>query len=354
VTAGGYGEVDHDLLADYLGGALAGTPDEAVVARLIERDPAWARAHDELASALARVADDLAAWAEPAPTMPSAVADRISAALAVAGPAVVASGPAVLAEASGAATDPDEVSDGPGLTNRPDALRVDTDPAKATVRRGIGVPAQPGPRRAPGGSRPAPARGTGTGPGRRRRWGRVAGPMAVAAASVVAVGLGMNQFVRGGAQDDSGGGHESAGTAASAAGPYRTTSVPQHSGMDWTPEALAAGQPTSTVGPFRSLAAPEVGPQVVASEGGERLPAPDGLDRLAGEDALDACLGAVSTEHGAGLISVDLVDYARFQGVPALIIRFSDPSGARWAWVSGPECGVPGSGADTRYRTRVG
>ena len=37
----GVTEVDWDLLADHLGGALQGTPEEARVAHLVATDPAW-------------------------------------------------------------------------------------------------------------------------------------------------------------------------------------------------------------------------------------------------------------------------------------------------------------------------
>ncbi|MBM0230964.1 hypothetical protein JNW91_03160 [Micromonospora sp. STR1_7] len=62
----------------------------------------------------------------------------------------------------------------------------------------------------------------------------------------------------------------------------------------------------------------------------------------------------MATEHGSAPLVVEVIDYAEFQGEQALVIRFTDSTGARWAWVSGPECGVPGSGSDRRYSTRVG
>ncbi|MFG1949656.1 hypothetical protein [Micromonospora sp. NPDC048830] len=337
MTAGGFREVDLDLLADYLGGALEGTPDEALVARLVEQDPAWAQAHAALAPALSRVADDLAAWARPVPEMPLAVADRIAAALAGAGPA--------------AADDTGMVD---GAMGAPVAEGTDGTASPAGLDTPVAVPAQPGPRRAPVGTRPTTGRGTGTGPGRRRRrWARLAGPVAVAAASVVAVGLGMNQFVRSGAREDASTVSEAPGAAANSNGSFRTIAAPQHSGMDWTPEALAGGPSTRAAGPTK-LFGQEQGPAPMGAEEDKRRPAAAGLDRLAGQDALAACLAAVSVEHGAGPLTVEMVDYARFQGAPALVVRFLDPSMQRWAWVSGPECGVPGSGADTRYRTRVG
>lgn len=69
---------------------------------------------------------------------------------------------------------------------------------------------------------------------------------------------------------------------------------------------------------------------------------------------MTGCLSAVAAEHGSAPLTVEVIDYARFQGEQALVIRFTDATGTRWAWVSGPECGVPGSGSDSRYSTRVG
>ncbi|MER5700487.1 hypothetical protein ABT023_00785 [Micromonospora sp. NPDC002296] len=334
MTAGGFREVDQDLLADYLGGALDGTPDEAVVARLIEQDSAWAEAHDALVPALAQVGEDLAAWAGPAPEMPLAVADRIAAALAGAGP--------------GTPTDP---SAAPDATNR-------TGPDRPTGVPPVLVPTQPsgGSRRPAGGSGPTTGHTGTAGPGRRgRRWARIAGPVALATASVFAIGLGINRFVTETTQSDGASTtavSEPAGAARGAHDSFREAGTPQHSGTDWTPEALATGAPgVPPTGPVKSLGQGSAAPP--AAEG-ERFPAADGLYRLTTRSALDSCLAAVSIEHGAGPLTVDLVDYARFRGAPALVVRFVDPSGARWVWVSGPECGVPGSGADTRYRARVG
>ncbi|WP_405101924.1 hypothetical protein [Micromonospora sp. NBC_01412] len=334
MTAGGFREVDHDLLADYLGGALTGTPDEAVVARLVEEDPAWVEAHDALVPALARVGEDLAAWTGLAPEMPLAVADRIAAVLAGAGPGT-----------------PTDSSAEPDATDRPDPYRATGVPPAL-------VPTQPsgGSRRPAGGSGPTTGRTGTAGPGRRgRRWARIAGPVALATASVFAVGLGLHRFVAETTQSDSGSTttvSEPAGAVRGAQGSFRAAGTPQHSGTDWTPEALAArASAVPPTGPAKTLGQGSAEPPAVE---GERLPAIGGLSRLTTPGALNSCLAAVSTEHGAGPLIVDLVDYARFRGDPALVVRFVDPSGAHWAWVSGPECGVPGSGADTRYRARVG
>ncbi|MGC4894275.1 hypothetical protein [Micromonospora sp. DT31] len=313
-----FSEVDHDLLADYLGGALGGTPEQTTVARLVEQDPAWREAYATLGEAVDLVHADLADWAmTPAPEMPAAVADRITAALAGAGPAPAA--------------DPAPPRDG-----RP------------------AVPAQVGRPTRPPGTASGPARAGG--PGRRsRRWSRLAGPVALAAASVAAVGLGVGQLADRG---DGGAADTVEEAAPMVAAPYRTTGPAQRSGTDWTPDRLAGGRATADSSVSPDMGAPSGG----SGDGAEtplsgeknRLKAGTGVDRLTRPETLAACLTAVGAEHGATPLTVDLVDFARFQGVPALVVTFVDAGGARWAWVSGPECGVPGSGADTRFRTRVG
>ncbi|MGX1617339.1 hypothetical protein ACWIF8_25965 [Micromonospora chalcea] len=318
MTSREFSEVDHDLLADYLGGALDGTPEQATVARLVEQDPAWRVAYDDLAEALDLVHTDLAGWAAaPAPEMPVAVADRITAALAGAGPA----------------------------------------PGPAPLRDGTPVvPAQAGGASRPPGTASRPERHSG--PGRRpRRWARIAGPVALAAASVAAVGLGVGRLADPG---DGGTADRAVGEPAPmAAAPYRTTGPALSSGTDWTPERLAADRvpsgaksmPQDMAGP--SGAGRENGPERPLSSDKYRVSALE-LDRLARPETLAACLTAIGAEHGATPLTVNMIDYARYQGAPALVVTFADASGARWGWASGPECGVPGSGADTRFRTRVG
>ncbi|WP_433315291.1 hypothetical protein [Micromonospora chersina] len=314
MTSREFSGVDHDLLADYLGGALDGTPEQATVARLVEQDPAWAEAYAALARAVELVDADLAAWAaEPAPELPPTVADRIDAALAGAGPF---------------------------STHDASQAAVPAQPSRATHSAGGSV-------------RP----GRNAGPGRRsRRWARLAGPVALAAASVTAVGFGVSHLVDAGAgrttaAGDSAGSRADREAAPLAAAPFRTTGPARHSGTDYTPEGLS--QPLAVFG----APSPSLGGGKEDTSGGEdehRVGAGATLSRLAAPEALASCLSAIGGEHAGGPLTVDLVDYARFRGSPALVVTFTDAGGARWAWVSGPECGVPGSGADTRFTTRVG
>ena len=69
--------------------------------------------------------------------------------------------------------------------------------------------------------------------------------------------------------------------------------------------------------------------------------------------ALASCLTAVAAEHGGGAVTVVAVDYANFEGAPAVIVEFVDGRGERWAFATGPACGL-GSDADVRRRARVG
>lgn len=335
MTTGAFREVDHELLADYVGGALVGTPDEMTVARLVERDEAWADAYARLAPAVAEVHAALLAY-RTAEEMPATVADQLRAALA--------------------ATDAAPTTDGApaeGVT------------AGRAARPSV-VPAQPhaGSRRPGGVPHPATA-----GPGRRRRrWQRVGAPVALAAVAVAAVGLlDLDQL---------GWGTDAPGSSTStpeqaAAGVVRTTAPPMRTGTDYQREDLAA--PVSSPQQYSSQGTTESEPSGVGTAEsepsgvgttesepsgvgiqGDRAAGSIGLDRLTDPGALETCLAEIGVEHDAGRLAVEVVDYARFEGQPALVVRFADETGARWAWVSGPECGVPGSGADTRYRTRVG
>ncbi|TDC39926.1 hypothetical protein E1211_02750 [Micromonospora sp. 15K316] len=353
MTVGRFREVDHDLLADYLGGALDGTPEQVVVARLVAEDAAWAEAYAQLAPAVAAVEGELARWGEPVAEMPPEVVEQITAALAAL-PPPAGGGETGSAGVEVAATDGGTGFDARATPGTPTEKQPGPDegPAGSPL-----VPAQGGPRR-PAAGVPRSDRGATTGPGRRRRrLVRMAGPVALAAVAVAAVGIGVDRLAGGG--DDA----QTSGTALdapanapeAASAPVRTTGPATHSGTDYTPQSLGSFFASNI--PKTLEGSPLPTHRSAAGTTGDRLSAPDGSDRLArlaDPAALATCLREIATEHRAGPLVADLVDYAAFQGEQALVVRFTDAGGARWAWVSGPECGVPGSGADTRYRTRVG
>ncbi|MEU6204906.1 hypothetical protein ABZ814_15145 [Micromonospora musae] len=359
MTVGRFREVDHDLLADYLGGALDGTPEQVVVARLVTEDAAWAEAYAQLAPAVAAVEGDLARWGEPVAEMPPEVLDRITAALAAAPPPAdeLATGRSAVDDAPTHLNLNAESAPGEGAEF--DGRATSGTPTEEPSRPGGSplVPAQGGPRR-PAAGVPRSDRGVATGPGRRpRRLIRMAGPVALAAVAVVAVGIGVDRLAGGG--DDSGTSDTALNAPANApeaaAAPVRTIGPSLRSGTDYTPQNL--GSVFASDRPKTLEGNPAPTNRSAGDANGDRMSAPDGRDRLVrltDPAALNTCLGEIAREHRGGPLVADLVDYAAFQGEQALVVRFTDAAGARWAWVTGPECGVPGSGADTRYRTRVG
>ncbi|MGI5146494.1 hypothetical protein ACQEVC_08940 [Plantactinospora sp. CA-294935] len=401
MTGGQFREVDLDLLADYVGGALDGTPDEVEIARLVDQDPAWAEAFADLTAGLDAVRLDLAGLAAAQTPMPPLVVDRLSSALAgAATPGTsdpAAAGQEQPAEApddvlAASADEPDDASDepvdaaAPGAGTRSGAVPDSgpgpsggspsggpTRPGGRPRRHQPGVPAQPG-----GGQRPGR-------PGRRRRWTRrMAGPILLATVVAGFAGFAVSGLVDGGdsAGDQTAGtamnsGEDAAAPQVLGSGPPRTVVEPSaervlSTGTDYTPDSLPdtvsqltkQAAPTTPAtqsaprnrssGPVREDAAPAASPFSAAGASPCCLPTGAGkaLERLADRSVLAACLDAIATAHAQGPVAVDLVDYATFQGRAALVVVFTDRSGARWAWVTGPNCGS--SAADLIYQSRVG
>ncbi|GIG98036.1 hypothetical protein [Plantactinospora mayteni] len=417
MTGGQFREVDLDLLADYVGGALDGTPDEVEIARLVDQDPTWAEAYADLTAGLDAVRLDLAGWAaEPTP-MPSLVVDRLTSALAGVG-GVATAGTADPATATSPADAPEESVDPPAkpddASEQPDDASAPAEPdggsAPGVGTRSGAVPdSGPGPsggsvpggpthpagrpRRQPPATTGQPGGGGPQRPGRagrRRRWARrMAGPILVATVVAGFAGFAVSGLLDSG--DNAG--EQTAGTAMNSgedaaapqvlgSGPPRTVVGPSTervlaTGTDYTPDSLPgtvsdlAKQAAPTVtpprsspqarssGPVREDAAPEAentSPTPATAGAPCCLPMQAGspLERLADPSILAACLDAIEAAHDQGPVAFDLVDYATFQGKAALVVVFTDRSGARWAWVTGPDCGSPAAGADLTYQSRVG
>jgi negative regulator of sigma E activity len=332
---------DADLLADYLGGALADTPAEADVARLIREDPAWHRAHAVLAEATAAVTADLTGWGERPEPMPDDIAARLTAALTAKVTAPVT------------AEEDSDAEPGDAAGSRRGHLSL----VPETAGDG-GAPA----RRA----RPRPP------------WARWAGPLAAAAAVIAVVGFGLQAL-----PDLNAGSDDAASTAGGAAPEVYAGSgeaapaapdaaqAPQ-AGADRSRRLLATGTDyrRATVTSLRFDATDADGPQPVQpgeatkTTPGSRVSAfshadlaaqvTPALRRLAAPAALDDCLRAIAAAHGRSLGSGPLIDYARFDGLPALVVAFTDAAGEQWIWVAGPDCGLATAAASTRYRAKVG
>ncbi|MFI7545925.1 hypothetical protein [Actinoplanes sp. NPDC049599] len=327
MTGAEFSGVDIDLLADYVGGALDGTPDEAVVAALITEDAAWRDAHAQLAGGVAAVSGQLQALGASAEPMPADVCARLDAALLSAGREERVTSPSIGDRSS-------------GVTVGPAAMEPGSDGA-APDRHLVAVPS---------GSRSRPAR--------RLRW---AAPVGIAAGVLAFVGFGLQQQFAGEASQDTA---TSSGAGAEQAAPLAAgdaeLALPEGSvrlnasGTDYRPDTLEQAARQRVKAPQPQLDEDQAGDfrNSMPAAGGLTTTSA-GLDRLRAADALRACLDAIAAQHGAGEITPQTIDFARFNGAPALIVEFSTAAGS-WVWASGPACGTPGVGAATLASVKVG
>ncbi|AGL21706.1 hypothetical protein [Actinoplanes sp. N902-109] len=283
MTGAEFSGVDIDLLADFVGGALDGTPDEARVARRIAEDPAWQDAFVELSAGVEAVAGALRSWGTEPEPMPDDVVARLDAALLA-----------------------------PPAPETPQLVAV------------------------PGG-KPSSSRR------RRLTW---AVPIGVAAAAVAFAGVGLRQW-----------NSDSPVKSDSAAGGSTVTTLAAppaqqlESGIDYTRQSLGQAAASTLLG---SAPPARINGQDQAGEGATAKAAPgDALARLRVPEALVACLTAIAGQNGVGQVAAQTVDYARFQGAPALIVHFTAANGT-WVWAVGAACGLPGSGTDMLASVRVG
>lgn len=278
---------DLDLLADYAAGLLGGSA-AARVGHRIDTDPEWAEAYAVLSAGTPEVTSALAGLADP--PLPTHVADRFRAAI---------------------------------------AAQADAAPPTGRVR---GTPTDDRAPRARDDTRTPAGRTDAVRPDRRGRWRRILAAAGGGVAVLVAFVIGIT-VVRGLSHGNqytadsrkAGPGMAAAPSAAALSGMPRR----EQTGTDYTATTLGSVFRTPAGGRSNADA---------RAQGGE----PADLDRLAVTSALSACLGTVTTEYGG---TVSVVDYARYQGRDALIVGLSTGR----VVVSGPNCGLPGSGTDLIY-----
>jgi hypothetical protein len=334
VTGAEFSEVDFDLLADYVGGALAGTPDEAAVAALIAGDPAWQTAHDELAGAMVSVGADLSALGAVSEPMPADLVVRLDAAFASAAAARESAAP------DSAVADPAPIDPELAAPAAPFVL-----PSGAGAASGRHLSAVPGDGV---GKRERP-----TAADRRRRL-RWAVPVAAAAGVIAFAGVGIN-YLNGQSQSD-----KSASSSAAGSGELQDSSgnpmaAPDRADVAAGSRVLASGR-DYRLATLASAPAAGIAPDTKSESGSAIAPRPltgSSLERLTLGDALQACLDAIERQNAAGPITAPVVDYARFDGSPALIVRFTADNGS-WVWATGPDCGASGVGAAKLASVQVG
>jgi hypothetical protein len=325
VTGAEFSEVDIDLLADYVGGALDGTPDETLVTTLIAENPVWRNAHAQLSGGVAAVTGQLRTLGSVAEPMPAEIFARIDSALTAA--AADATGGTLTSIADSSS----------GVTAGPAAMEPGTDGA-APDRHLVAVPSGSRGRRA-----------------RRLRW---AAPVGIAAGVLAFLGFAFQQFSGADSADTT----SAAGSAADA--PQANSgqelgspnAAPQilGSGTNYRRDTLGSAAMTTMLGeePARdsSTDARKAVPDVGASA---EVAADPALRRLRAQEELRACIEAIAAQHGVGPITPQTIDYARFDGAPAMIVQFT-ADGESWVWAVGPACGTRGVGADTRASVKVG
>jgi anti-sigma factor RsiW len=304
-------DVDLDRLADYVSGALDGTPEAASVAQLVATDPQWTSAHTALVAADAFVRADLAVLAGAPEPMPDDVVARLNAAFAAEPPL-------------------------------PGPVAADSPPHLSVLPGGRATPT-----RAP------------------RRWRAVVG----VAAALVVLGLGAVSLTpkitsggAGSASRDTGNSTTDATRTAPAASPgadapstYMAGGV-NASGADYTPDTLATiGGPSISARSGNSTSSDRPNALEVPSQPTVPLTqVPDPLRRLTEPDARAACLKAVMARYGG---TATLLDYARYQGSPALIVLLDGAQGVagrKWVVAVGPNCGTGVAITDQRYSAAVG
>ena len=316
---------DWDLLADHLGGVLDGTAEQRRVTNLIATDPEWARAAARLSGAFDAVAADLATL--PEAVMPDDILARMDAALHTA-----------------TGTPPRDHGATPV-------------PARSSAGRGGRRAGGPGgAAHHPASHHPAARR-----PARRRRTGRwlsglvvVAGLMAFAAFGVPMLNtIGEDRAAEDGAVTSGAPG----GDAGPGQGQGFTDSQPQllASGTDYHRSRLP-GQADGGFDGERNADPPPDEPGVA----GMPEPAPEGVPAQVPPalrhlwPAPERCLAAVADSYAAGGATIEVVDFAYFEGRPALVIWIKTQDGMRWVSVSGEDCGDPLAGPDELHRAPAG
>jgi hypothetical protein len=342
-------DVDLDRLADFLSGALDGTPEADAVRRLLATDARWSRAYAALVDADAAVRADLSAYATHSPPLPPDVADRLDAALRAA--SQDAHAPVTARHADGPHT-------GARHADLPQADRSHTAPqSDRPPGRARDAEHRPGLRRpgGTGGSGTSSGTASGTASSARRRWRIALSAAAVVAAVALGAGVLLPQLTRHTAGTGTAGNEKAAPAAADSAQQGQLSgSVPVlASGTDYRRDTLGtliSRTPFAAPGAGRSAASVPEGPHAADAAGA----VPDELTQLTGAAARAACLDAITRQYGG---TVAVVDYARYEGLPALVVVLTGTRVAadrRWVVVVGPTCGHNGAIGDERFSGPLG
>ncbi|HET8660063.1 MAG TPA: hypothetical protein VFM55_13820 [Micromonosporaceae bacterium] len=323
--------VELDRLADYAAGVLDGTPQAEEIAHLIATDEAWTAAYVELVDADRTVRDELAALRTVPEPMPGDVASRLDAALA-----------SVHAAGGMHRADRPQLSDRADLAGR---AQLSGRPAAAD-RSPAGRPGSRADSRTPGSAAQARRR--------RRGWTLVAVAAGVLALGgigvpVVTEALRSRDTVSGASSESDAQLGRDAATeqAPGAAAPQVRAPVLLASGTDYSAAdltALAVGNKARSPGGSTGAA--------TDPRRWDAALVPPALSGLVDLGARSACLQRLAAMYGG---FVDTVDFARFEGEPALVVVLVDAAGRPTrVVVAGPGCAQPAAGGDVRRSVPVG
>jgi hypothetical protein len=324
----GLSDDDLDLLADFTAGVLD-PPGYDRVARLIGTDDRWAIAHSQLIGADAAVRADLAATAGPL-TMPSEVADRLDAAIAGLGSVSMldshrTAGPRASSRA-GRRRSPDR-----SPWRRAGLLATGIAAAVVVIAGGIGVATEFA-------SRPGGSAGTSAARDAQPQLGSAGTPNLPGGPATIASGRNYQP-----------------GTLGQLAHTYLGAAPPQAAAPAPTPHPSAgvnaggnAGSGTASSGSAASDAPKSAADSAGLAPGGVPYAYSSGpLGRLADPGALSDCLAAIARAHPG---TPAVVDFAMFEGTPALVVVIRQGAGAVVV-AAGSRCGI--GGADELYAATV-
>jgi hypothetical protein len=131
------------------------------------------------------------------------------------------------------------------------------------------------------------------------------------------------------------------------------------SGIDYQRQAFAddqqaTGGPSISGGGGQPGAVDPPADQGITGTGTPPPAVPAQLGRLWSDPQARAdCLAAVVAAFAPATATVQTIDFARFDGQPALVMWVMTGSGTSWVWVSGPACGLPAAGPDLQFRAEL-
>jgi hypothetical protein len=105
---------------------------------------------------------------------------------------------------------------------------------------------------------------------------------------------------------------------------------------------------------------PDAAPEAEGPPGADAAPGAQPVPAAVPDDLLHLwplpaeCVAAVQESFAPTLVTLDVADYAHFEGEPAVVIWITTIDGNRWVSIVGAGCGDRVAGADERHRVSLG